>query len=440
MTHLRRGLASVFGALLLSVCASASAATYEPTRKDDPPPGKCKPNDCSLREAVKASNASAAVDDRILLRSGTYELTLTGVPPDDESLDLVDSMVIRGRGAGETKIDVNDLDQVMINRDNNEDDTFRLQDLTLTGGEAPSYGGAVIVGDGDSLSLSQVVAFDNRAPTAGGAVAALDESSLTVRGSVLQANIADYGGGIEFSGKKLVVKRSTVAANLADEGGGLDLRPGAVTPLTRISASTIVDNVAINKAAGILADGLPFSGPDPAANPDVKIRNSTIALNRASNDAGGVMGDNLAKVDIANSSIGYNRANFGGDGTAVAGGVYQHSNAAFSINDSVIAHNDVVDVTGDEDCSATEVFSGLGNAISKQTGCSLSFTEPFNSYSNDPIAEPPADNGGPTATLKLSPGSIAIGLASVCPKRDQRGKLRPANCDSGSYEKSPKKP
>ena len=142
------------------------------------------------------------------------------MPPDDESLDLVDGVVIRGRGADETKIDVNDLDQVMINRDNNEDDTFRLQDLTLTGGEAPAYGGAVIVGDGDSLSLSRVVAFDNRAPTAGGAVAALDESSLTVRGSVLQANIADYGGGIEFSGKKLVVNRSRARPTAPMKGAG----------------------------------------------------------------------------------------------------------------------------------------------------------------------------------------------------------------------------
>jgi hypothetical protein len=53
---------------------------------------------------------------------------------------------------------------------------------------------------------------------------------------------------------------------------------------------------------------------------------------------------------------------------------------------------------------------------------------------------PPADNGGPTDTIALLPGSLAIDVvpAAVCPATDQRGFTRPdfgeAFCDVGAYE------
>ena len=55
---------------LLAMGSTASAATYRPTRTDDPVPNGCKPKDCSLREAVIASNAAAPGASTILLRPG----------------------------------------------------------------------------------------------------------------------------------------------------------------------------------------------------------------------------------------------------------------------------------------------------------------------------------------------------------------------------------
>ena len=236
----------------------------------------------------------------------------------------------------------------------------------------------------------------------------------------------------------LIVKKTTISSNTAAEGAGIDLRPGPELPITKIQASTISGNTATNKAGGILADGNPYTGSDYPDEPDVRVLNSTIAGNTADNDAGGVLADNEAIVDIDSSSIGYNTANFDQTGTAVAGGVYQHSNANFSVDDSVLAHNAVGQGGDDPDCSATQVFSGAGNVISSMTGCSISFTEPFNAYSAELIAENLADNGGPTETMKLAAESSAIGFANNCPKRDQRGERRPNNCDSGSFENRPK--
>jgi hypothetical protein len=51
---------------------------------------------------------------------------------------------------------------------------------------------------------------------------------------------------------------------------------------------------------------------------------------------------------------------------------------------------------------------------------------------------PLADNGGPTLTHALQPGSSALDAAdaSLCPATDQRGGARPAGagCDIGAFE------
>jgi hypothetical protein len=61
----------------------------------------------------------------------------------------------------------------------------------------------------------------------------------------------------------------------------------------------------------------------------------------------------------------------------------------------------------------------------------------------NPLLGPLQDNGGPTQTMALQPGSPAIDLvptlAAQCPATDQRGVSRPASgaCDAGAYEVAP---
>jgi hypothetical protein len=54
----------------------------------------------------------------------------------------------------------------------------------------------------------------------------------------------------------------------------------------------------------------------------------------------------------------------------------------------------------------------------------------------DPRLGPLQDNGGPTPTHALLPGSPAIDTSSACPATDQRGVTRPqgAGCDIGAFE------
>ena len=59
-------------------------------------------------------------------------------------------------------------------------------------------------------------------------------------------------------------------------------------------------------------------------------------------------------------------------------------------------------------------------------------------YTGDPLLGPLVDNGGPTETMALLPGSPAInaGDNATCEVTDQRGVSRPqaGRCDIGAYE------
>jgi hypothetical protein len=77
-------------------------------------------------------------------------------------------------------------------------------------------------------------------------------------------------------------------------------------------------------------------------------------------------------------------------------------------------------------------FTGSNNLADDET-CGPGF-----SVSSSILLGPLADNGGPTQTMALLPGSAAIdaGDDAVCPITDQRGVARPhgAHCDVGAYE------
>jgi hypothetical protein len=387
----RTGQATLAGVAALIVClllvATAGADTFKPTRKDDPVPNGCRPHDCSLREASIAANANPGAD-LIPLKRGTYEIQLGfGDAPSFQSdgLDLFSAVEIRGAGPTKTRIDANGIDRpveigIGISAGHMN---VTLRALTLRGGDA----GAPTAGNSGSQG--------------GGVISA--RGNLTLKHVVIRNNEAQFGGGIEsFADGALRIKKSTIAGNNAGEGGAIDLGagldPGELVPV-KISASTISGNFA-GKGAGILADG----NPEPGDPPRVKMVNSTVAGNMASAEAGGIMADNGATVTLDHTTVVDNMA----DSDNVGGG---------------------------------DAGTGQAVAVEGQGGTVCTFNvSPF------AIIDPADrrlglldDNGGPTKTVKLLAGSLAIGFANSCPKGDQRGVPRPhQDCDSGAFER--KKP
>lgn len=398
--------------LVLLLSAPAAADTFTPTRLDDPaPPNKCKPDDCSLREALRAANNKGG-RDTVTLGEGTYELEIpndgTFSPLESGSFDIFTPIELRGVGPSQTKIDANGIDNVVSHGCG----VFpigaaKIKGLTLRGGGTSEFncsGGGIFTA-GKALKLENV----------------------TIKG-----NEAEFGGGIRSFTEKLTIKNSTITQNNAGEGGGLGLRADDPQPLNSIRSSTISGNSAL-KGGGILADGFQFF-PSYVA-PILDIDNSTVAGNDASGQGGGILGDNNAIVVLDNTTVAYNKADSDNTGGGVGGGIHQFNGASFQLNDSVLALNTVGTSGSGPACDGD--FSDGGSLVDTTgTNPNCDFVGLFQpTVTTVPLIGPLADNGGPTRTVKLLAGSPAIGLSFNCPNLDQRGKPRPDDCDAGAFER-----
>ena len=159
---------------------------------------------------------------------------------------------------------------------------------------------------------------------------------------------------------------------------------------------------------------------------------STISGNSAVGAGGVTIGSN--HVTVKNSTISNNSAT--GDG----GGVLIDNSRPFFVS-SIIANNtgssgpDCFTVAGDfpPDVLISEGF----NLIQDTSGCVIKGVTAGNIYGMDPMLGPLQDNGGPTFTQALLPGSPAIDAVTVpsrCRGTDQRGVTRTTPCDIGAYE------
>ena len=171
----------------------------------------------------------------------------------------------------------------------------------------------------------------------------------------------------------------------------------------------------------------------------VAIVNSTLSGNSVSGEMNGqpfgccgaifMSLDNQTSLTINNSTIAGNSA------TGSVGGIVGVTTV---ISNSILANN----LGGN--CSGSMVSKGYN--ISSDGTCN--FNGPGDLNNHDPLLSPLQNNGGPTDTMALLPGSLAIdaGNPGGCTdgkgnllKTDQRGMPRPdkedhAGCDIGAFE------
>jgi hypothetical protein len=395
-------LPTLLACVLLAV--PASAATFKPTRHDDPNPGNCKPDDCSLREAVIKANAHVGVDV-VKLGHGTYRLEIPQALPDTPEtgdLDVTGPGTVKGRGArtvvhgsGSGRVFELDPGGRVIRPD------YSLKRMTVKGGlAAASDGGAILVGFSETR-LTQLVVAKNQALR---------------------------GGAIAAAGAQLTISRTTLRGNIASSGGGFFAPADSNDTEATINASTIFGNDA-GGGGGIALDGLNSPGADQ--EPVLDVVNSTIAGNHAFNGGGGVVALNGATVSLDNSTVAYNDAS-SDDGFGSGGGVEQLGTSVVTVVDSIVAANTVgANGSGPQCYGALQPESGNLFQTPPDSACSYVAIN-----AADALLGPLAKNGGPTKTVKLLPGSPAIGLVGGCPPKDQRGKPRPeTGCDSGAFER-----
>jgi len=281
------------------------------------------------------------------------------------------------------------------------------------------------------VTLSQMT-FRNGAGQADGGGIYNCFGTLTVIDSIITGNrlrggngTFGYGAGIyNCPTSTLTLINTTISRNSAVIGGGI-----CNGGFLRIINSTFSGNVARQHEGGGIANyGTLF------------ITNSTVSGNSsgASGLAGGILNGGLFQSSgtlvINNSTLSGNTAGEGG-GSAI----WNVKGSVAVIQNSIVANN-----TG-ENCRGQVASDGYN--LSSDDSCS--FDGPGDLNDVDPVLGPLRNNGGPTQTMALLPGSLAIdsGNPSGCKdseghllKTDQRGKPRPnkedsSGCDRGAYER-----
>jgi predicted outer membrane repeat protein len=308
-------------------------------------------------------------------------------------------------------------------------------------------GGGIYNRDG-TLSVSYSTFANNSAFDryfGGGGIANSDRGTVTVSNSIVSGNsTTGYGGGIYNAGA-LALSSSIVSDNRADQCGGGIFNRGALT----VNRSTFSDNTATDGYGG---GGIYNFGT-------LNVSHSTFADNRATHSGGGIY-NTATTLTVSNSTL--SNSTFAGNRATVGGGIYNGgyegtllivSNSTFADNDAswqgggiytssfsgpVTLKNTVVaDSPTGGNCSGP-IIDGGGNLSYPDTTCS--------GINGDPKLGPLQDNGGPTWTMALLPGSAAInaGDDAICAappinNLDQRGVARPqgAHCDIGAYEAKP---
>ena len=256
----------------------------------------------------------------------------------------------------------------------------------------------------------ETIRFD---PSLAGQTIALD-SVIYVKKPVTIEGPAGAGITIDARAKGRVFRVQRPATltlrNLTITGG---LEVGSSGGAIYSDSALVLDHVLVHGNSG-------GSGSIIYSEDDVTLVNSSVSANTSPNvstsNFGAVMGDTVALI---NSTVADNP--YGGVGAPVTFG-------------HVILHNAILANNGGENCTGYSTV----NSIARQ-GANISDDDtcggPTQIMIGDPEIGPLANNGGPTRTHALLPGSPAIDAGSSCTEAvDQRYTPRDAKCDLGAFE------
>ena len=334
------------------------------------------------------------------------------------------NVAIDGPGADELTIDAQGNSRVMHVQGGA---SLQISGLTLTGGNA-GHGGGILAEAGSNTTLTGMVLAHNTATNhfdGGGGV--WNEGEMTILSSTIRANSATgplgRGGGIWNDGGTLTVDSSTISDNsVVNSGGGIFNNHGTLA----VDASTISGNSAGNAAGGILSH-------TDLGSQTTTITHSTISGNSADRGGGVFNFDGLTVIE--HSTLTLNAANTG-SGVCSLGNSYTQTD----VRSSIIAGNsddDDVHTDGSSD------FVSLGYNLIGGGNDSGAFTASGDQAGvTAPMLGVLADNGGPTQTHLLLPGSPAITAGDTAfagAATDQRDRPRVIGgvLDIGAVEVNP---
>lgn len=312
--------------------------------------------------------------------------------------------------------------------DNGDNGGTGTVDVTNSTVSYNSPGGICNCGEGTVAVTESIVSDNTTGDPGGGGIFNAQGGTLTVTDSTLSDNQATngfQGGAIEDYGT-LDVGNSTVSHNdtaQVGNGGGIDIEGGTAT----VSDSFLSSNVggAITNHGGTLTVSDSTLSDDSAGGGIENVGGTLSVVDTtlwANSEGGGIANTGGSATITASTIVGNNTFGAGAGGITTTGG-------------SVGLAATIVAASGEQgNCSGTIV--DLGYNLASDSSCGLSTANRSLSDAR-PELGPLQDNGGPTVTMALEPGSPAIGAvdsASLCSIPDQRGVARPTPCDIGAVQ------
>lgn len=349
----------------------------------------------------------------------------------------------------------------------NDGSSIRATRISASHNESGGIG--IDVANGGEVHLSASVSEEN-VPSAGCGCSVAGgifintgsngDGIVTITGTHVLRNESDLGAGIYVGAvmgtdARLSISDSVISGNIADvDGGGiyfLNIGTAFASGPVSVVRTTISDNEAGGDGGGVSIDG--FS--DALTQPQFLFDSSTISGNTAGNGGGGIhaykwdQSGRLGIVKLLNTTVSGNEAPTGagllmeplsGLGAGEFGLVVAHSTVAnntggdgllvtdtdldLQITHSIFSGNGATDVDWNGITSAAVDYSLIQNP----SGTAVFPAAPGNIVGVDPDLGPLQNNGGPTFTHLIAPGSAAYNAGNPAitgaPPYDQRGLAR----------------
>jgi hypothetical protein len=438
------------GLLLYAVALPVHAATITVTNTNDSGPG-------SLRQALADANDGDTIDFAV---TGTIGLS-------SGELAVDKSITISGPGPNLLAVSASGLQSGSVFHVT-ADHTVTIEGLTIS--DAVNGGG--IYNDHATLTINDCVVTHNQTVWGGGIYndGRFTSASLTILNSTIDRNCAclsggGVGGGIYNDSSEgsasLTIVNTVVSNNFAIDseppgfgtGGGV-AGGGTLT----ITGSTITRNFAGNEGGGVAGVGTitdsTISGNTAGGPPNpnnleglgggiitsgtLMISNSTISGNTAWGNE--VKGPGLGGAMFISGTLTVNHSTLSGNWATTGGGIYVDTAGTVEIIDTILNRG----ASGENILNNSGTIISHGYNISSDNGSGY-LTGPGDQINTDPLLGPLQDNGGPTFTHELLPGSPAINAGdpnfTPPPFYDQRGapfvRVFDSRIDIGSFEVQP---
>ena len=373
---------------------------------------------------ITLSNGELIIDRAVTLDGGSNNITIDAVGQSrvlnvNDGEESIITVFISGLTVSGGNVSGVEQGGGIANSEN-----LSLTNSTVSGNSSESYGGGIVNATSSTLNLTDSTITGNSAGISGGGVYNATSSTLSLTDIIVTSNYASlFGGGIlNATSSTSNLTDSTITGNSAVISGGGIVNIGS--SILNLGNSTISGN----SATGAYG----FGGGIFNGNSTLTLNNSTISGNSASVSGGGIVNTGSSILNLGNSTISGNSASVSG------GGIFNYSDSTTNLTSTIVGGNTASlnpDINPDGAIAATDSLIQMGNGT-------ISDGVDGNIIGLDPLLDPNGlqDNGGPTQTIALQPGSPAIDAGSN-PNglvTDQRGQEFPrvvgAAADIGAFE------